>query len=434
MLQRGLFVADVAYYYGDHVPNFAQLKASDPARVLPGCDYDVMTAEVLVKRAAVRNGRLMLPDGMSYRMLVLPERSIISLPLLRRLKELVAEGLTVLGPKPNEASGLTGFPESDQQVTRLAAEMWADCDGVNVKEHAFGKGRVIAGRNAREVLSQRGVSPDCEIAPDPDALASSFDYLHRTEKGAEIYFVANRTNRAASASCVFRVRDKAPELWDPVTGERRFARAYHEEEGRTIVPLSFTPCGSWFVIFRVPAAGHPPVARSNGERFVSDAEIHGPWQVAFDPNWGGPATTRFNDLVSWTQRSEPGMKYYSGTAVYSRDFNLPATLTKRSNSAPVVLDLGDVHELAEVKVNGQSCGITWSPPFRVDISRAVKPGSNRLEIDVVNFWPNRIIGDLALPPGQRLTKTNIRKLQKDTPLMESGLLGPVRVGLLENPR
>jgi hypothetical protein len=156
------------------------------------------------------------------------------------------------------------------------------------------------------------------------------------------------------------------------------------------------------------------------------AEVNGPWIVRFDTSWAGPAEAQFDSLVSWPQREEPGIKFFSGTAVYQKTFHLEETAIGDRRSA-ILLDLGNVRELAEVKVNGKSCGITWTPPFRVDITSAVQPGVNQLEVEVVNFWPNRIIGDAALPKAQRLTRTNIRKLTAETKLMESGLLGPVRL-------
>jgi hypothetical protein len=425
LLQQGLFVADVCYYYGDHVPNFAQLKSSDPAKILPGYDYDVVPEEVVLKRMTVRDGRIMLPDGMSYRVLALPDRAIISLPILRKLKELVAAGATVVGPKPSEASGLKDFPQSDAEVGNLAALLWRDSDDRNAKEHASGKGRVVWGRSAREVLEADGVKPDFEFSGgQPEAM---IDYIHRSADVAEIYFIANRSNRAEDVRCTFRVTGKSPEIWDAVTGERRFAAAYEQVDGRTTMPLEFAPCGSCFVIFRAPAAKHPATSRSNTPKFEPREEIVGPWTVKFDPKWGGPASIQFEQLASWTMRAEPGVKYYSGTAVYEKTFNAPAAL--RATGERVWLDLGNVRELAEVRLNGKSLGIVWAPPFRVDITDAVRPGANTLEVEVVNLWPNRIIGDQFLPPEKRFTRTNVRKLTKDTALMESGLLGPVRLGV-----
>jgi len=407
MLQQGLFVADVCYYYGDHVPNFAQHKHTDPAHVLPGYDYDVITEEALLRRATVRDGRIELPDGMSYRVLVLRDHRAISLPVLRKVKELVEAGATVIGPKPAEAMSLA---DSDAEVRQIADSLW-DAN------------RVIADKSAREVLLGAGVSPDFEVRGG-DAEAD-VDYLHRRAGETDVYFVANRGESAETVTCTFRVAGKAPELWNPVSGDRRFASAYTETDGRASLPLEFAPCGSWFVVFREPAEKHAATAQTNATRHSTLRQLAGPWEVTFDPRWGGPGAVEFAELVSWPKREEPGIRFYSGTAVYRKTFQLPDESRSLSKNRRLWLDLGDVRELAEVKVNGQSCGIVWSPPFRVDITAAVKPDANQLEIDVVNFWPNRIIGDDALPQERRLTRTNVRKLTKDTELMESGLFGPV---------
>jgi len=424
MMQQGRFVADVAYYYGNHVPNFTQHKRTDPARVQPGYDYDVMTEEALLT-ANVEDGRIVLPSGMGYRVLVLPDRNVISLPVLRKLKELTQAGATVVGPRPVRTGSLRDFPQCDGEVATIAAELWGNCDGTSIKEHAVGRGRVVWGKTAREVLLGDGVRPDCELASsEPN---SQLDYIHRSDGGAEIYFVANRSPRVEGVRCTFRVAGKAPELWDAMSGQRRFAAAYAETEGRTTLSLELPPCGSMCVVFRESASQHPPKVTGTEARLVVLQEMGGSWAVRFDPKWGGPASATFDALVSWTARSEPGIRFYSGTATYSKSFDVSGDAGNAVGARRLVLDLGNVRELAEVRVNGQPCGITWAPPFRVDITKAVKPGANALEIDVVNFWPNRIIGDAGLPAKKRLTRTNIRKLTKDTKLMESGLFGPVRL-------
>jgi hypothetical protein len=409
LLQQGLPFADVLYYYGDQVPNFTQLKKSDPAKILPGYDYDVITEEAMLERTSVRDGQIILPDGMSYRVLVLPNRNSLSLPVLRKVKELLAAGATVIGPKPDEASGLNDYPQCDQALNGLADEL-------------YGGTGIITNRTARQVLLAKGLAPDFQWTPVDPGAKPEIDFIHRTDAGAEIYFVANRTNDAVTLDCAFRVHGLAPELWDAVSGEHHFAAAYAEKDGITTLPLHFDPCASIFVIFREPAPLHPPTASRNWPELAVISELSGPWSVQFDPRWGGPASASFDTLESWTRRAEPGVKYYSGTAVYHNTFIRAAPAGQKT-----ILDLGDVRELAEVKVNGRSCGILWAPPFRVDITGAVGQGENSLEIDVVNFWPNRIIGDQFLPPAQRFTRTNIRKLRKSTPLMDSGLLGPVRL-------
>lgn len=411
LLQQGLPVADVACYYGDHVPNFARLRKSDPARLGAGYDYDVVTDEVILQRMKVRAGRLVLPDGVSYRLLALPARTEISLPVLTRLKEFVAAGATIVGPKPTKAAGLKNFPTSDEAVKIIADQLWIEPN-------------VISTRSARDVLLADGVPPDFECVTASNTPApANVSFIHRRDGAAEIYFVASRATNAVSLNGAFRVTGKAPELWNAVTGGRKFATAYEEKDGRTIVPLDFDPCGSWFVIFRERAANHPGRGQRNSPGFTTLAELDGPWTVSFDPRWGGPASARFDTLTGWTTRPERGIKHYSGTAVYRKTFEPPTDAAAKS----LWLDLGDVRELAEVKLNGQSCGITWTPPFRVDISQALKAGTNHLEIEVVNFWPNRIIGDASLLREERFTRTNIRKLTADTPLMRSGLFGPVRL-------
>ncbi len=422
MLQQGHFSADVLFYYGDHVPNFAQLKKSDPAHVLPGYDYDVITEEALIESASVKDSKIFLPDGMSYRVLVLPERDQISLPVLKKIKALVAAGATVIGPKPQRSETLDNFSATDAAVRKLADELWGG---------QIGTGRVIADKSAREVLLADDVPPDCEflstISHQP---STDFDFIHRTTGGAEIYFVANRSTNAVVANCAFRVSGKAPELWNAVTGERQFAADYEEKNGRIFVPLDFAPCGSWFVVFLEPASAHPATAIGDGETISHQLStinsFSGAWTVHFDPKWGGPETAQFDSLVSWPTRPEAGIKFYSGTAVYEKSFALPQPATGNRPSK-IYLDLGSVRELAEVKVNGRSCGIVWCPPWRVEVTDKVLPGQNRLQIAVVNFWPNRLIGDAGLPPEQRLTQTNIRKLTAMTPLEPAGLFGPVKL-------
>jgi hypothetical protein len=403
------------------VPNSTQHRDTDPAQVGRGYDYDVITEEALLARTSVREGRIVLPDGVSYRVLVLVDREVISLPVLRKVQKLVADGATVVGRRPSRASGLKDAAQADAEVGRLADALW-------------GKGRVVSDKTAREVLLGQGVPPDFEWSADAGvAAALDLGFIHRTANDAEIYFVANHSKVAANVRCTFRVTGRAPELWNPLTGERRFAAAYELKHGRTTLPLEFAPYGSWFVVFREPATEHPARARSNTPEIKPLAALAGAWNVSFDPEWGGPVSAEFPELVSWTERPEPGIKYYSGTAVYRKSFDVSDT----NRAGRLLLDLGQVRELAEVRVNGKSCGIVWAPPFRVDITDAVKAGSNQLEVEVVNFWPNRLIGDAKLPAAQRRTRTNITKFDQPkgdanyTTLMPSGLFGPVRLEGME---
>ena len=421
LLQQGLFAADVLFYNGDGCPNYVAPKHIDPT-LGPGYDYDVCNPEILLTRLSVREGRILLPDGMSYRLMVLPDRESMPLEVVRKLKELVAAGMTLIGPKPEQTPGLTGYPACDRQLKSEADELWGDCDGRTVKEHPFGKGRVVWGVTPREILTRAGIVPDFEH----DGKAETFlDWIHRSDGSREIYFVVNRKEREESRTCTFRVSGRQPKLFDPVTGAVSDARAFVQSGNRTSLLLEFAPFGSIFVIFdkKIPETQNG-AGRTNAEVLVPAATIAGPWTVRFDPKWGGPASVQFPELVDWTHRPEESIKYYSGTASYSNTLKLNASSGQR-----VFLDLGDVKEVAEVRLNGKKVGIAWTRPYRVEITLAVHAGENNLEIDVVNLWPNRMIGDGPLPLEKRFTVTNIPIYYEHKPqtLLPSGLLGPVTV-------
>ena len=420
LLRQGRFVADVLFYNGDGAPNFVSPKYVDPA-LGPGYDYDVCNSEILLTRLVVRDGKIELPDGITYRMLVLPQRKTMPVEVLRKIKELMSAGATVVGSKPEKDPGLTDYPQCDQVIHQLADEIWGNCDGKTVTEHLFGKGRIIVGKSLREILIGDNIPPDFEVSgKNPDTW---LDFIHRKTDDAEIYFVANRRDREESATCAFRVEGKVPELWDPVTGATREANAYKIIGGRTSMPLEFAPYGSLFVLFRKS----PAVAKTgtvNFEKLHPLMELPGPWTVAFDPEWGGPDSTQFEQLVSWSKRPEEGIKFYSGTARYRRTFDLPESPPVADRH--VYLDLGAVKDVAEVTLNGKKLATLWTAPWRVEITESLQAKNNILEIAVTNLWPNRLIGDAALPPEKRRTRTNI-PFDKNQPLLESGLLGPVRL-------
>ena len=420
MLQQGRFVADVLFYNGDGAPSFVGPKHVDP-ELGPGYDYDACNTEVLLTRLTVRDGRIVLPDGMTYRLLVLPQRRDMPVEVVRKLKGLVEAGMTLVGPKPEKEPGLKDYPQCDRQVKELAAELWGDCDGRGIKERHFGKGRVAWGIAPRELLARAGVGPDLSCtSPQPDTFV---DWIHRSAEGAEVYFLANRQDRVENVTCTFRVDGRMPELWDPTTGKTHNAAGYTITAGQTSLSLALAPYGSLFVVFRAPAT----VAAVEGSNFPQLApvqELSGPWTVEFDPKWGGPPSAQFSQLVSWTKRPENGIKFYSGTATYRTGFDLAQPLPQAGRR--VYLDLGKVQNLAEVRLNGKNLGVVWTAPWQVDITEAAVPTANVLEIDVTNLWPNRLIGDAELPAEKRLTSTNI-PINKDQPLLESGLLGPVRV-------
>jgi len=423
LLQQGVGASDVLHFYGENVPAFVRLKRDDPAKCLPGYDYDVIDKEALLTRTKVdAGGRIVLPDGTDYKVLSLAPYDAVSLPVLRHLANMVEQGATLVGPRPKRQYSLTGGDAGDKEFAALCDRLWDPSPSGTKK---VGKGRVVWGKTTREVLQSDGVAEDFSWSGGDDK--TFIDFIHRRTDDTQIYFVANRNDRPENVELAFRTTGLTPAIWDPVTGKKRDLTSFREENGRTIIPYPMSGEEAFFVMFRKPAkARAQPSGKPNVAPLAPLVELTGPWKVSFDPKWGGPAETTFEQLADWTKNSEPGIRYYSGSAVYEKTFDAPAA------TGPVFLDLGGVESLCEVTLNGRDLGVLWSAPFRTDVTGILKAGKNDLKVKVVNLWANRIIGDAALPEAQRLTRTNITRLTKDTPLEPSGLLGPVRV-LHEKP-
>ncbi len=262
---------------------------------------------------------------------------------------------------------------------------------------------------------------DMGIAPDFES-DGPIRYTHRRTDEADVYFVSNRQPRMVEAACTFRVAGRRPELWNPVDATTRDLPDFREVDGRTTVPLRFEPHESYFVVFRSEAGEEPPggTAKRNFPQWKTLGLIEGPWDVSFDPKMGAPQRATFEMLDDWTARSEPGIRHYSGIATYRKTFDAPAAADGR-----VVLDLGTVHNLARVRLNGRDLGVVWCAPWRVEVTDAVIARGNQLEIEVANLWPNRLIGDQDVPENERVTWTTFNPYKADSPLLPSGLIGPV---------
>jgi len=667
MLRQGTLVADLIYYIGVEVPVDTpvypeQLKPTPPE----GYYYDVANEEAILTRMKGKNGAIILPDGLSYRVLILPEDKRLNLEVLRKVRDMVREGIAVVGPKPVANPGLAGYPASDSELRQIADEVWGDLNGTTVTDRSYGKGRVFWGLPLATVLEKLGITPDC--ATTSRSGDAPINFIHRRAGDAEIYFVANRRRRAEDVVCTFRVKDKQPELWHPETGEIIPLEIYDKTEAGIRLPLQLGPAGSVFVVFRSPATArhllaiskdgkpiatadpfpafqagrqrditndftisvwikpdldtyltakgdkrrdvpnrslvisppegdtvygsghvscgllagrngvavlerdhsswhtviwtpmpisgwahvalvykagapsvyvdgklvgqaeasgavvHPGVSdareRDGAEYFDGDmsdpelfkealseerirtlaaaaspgpleppevewasgpgsgllfwqdgnytlegtagkstlkisgigkpVQISGPWQVSFPPNFGAPSGVTLPELISLHKHSDPGVKYFSGTATYSKQVKLSPGAA--SGERRLYLDLGWVHVMAQVRLNGKGLGLLWKPPYRVDITSAARHGENKLEVLVTNQWVNRLIGDEQLPPeneyapdgaikaipewytqgkpkppGARSTFATWKHYSKDSPLLVSGLVGPVRL-------
>ena len=444
LLQRGKFVGDVCYLPGESVPNYLGWRDELSLPLPEGYDYDGISADIIINRMTVKDGRIVVPSGMSYRVLLLPDSETMTPELLRKIKTLVADGATVVGPKPSKSPSLRDYPQGDTEVRRLADEVWGDCDGKKVTAHEFGKGRVMWGGKFEEIFSAIKLPPDFGCTANAPA---NLKFIHRQAGDAEIYFISNQKQQPVDAVCTFRVSGKQPELWHPDTGQTEAASAHEIKDGVTSLPVRLDPSGSLFVVFRKAASNQKSEVAKNWLEFKPAQEIAGAWDLAFPPNWGAPAAVNLPQLISWSDHADSGVKYFSGTATYTKEVEIPAALLGAGRS--LWLDLGVVKNLAEVSMNGKPLGVLWKPPFRVDITGAAQPGKNRLEIKVTNLWPNRLIGDEQLPadrewtdagtlkswpqwllagqpsPTGRLTFTTWHHWKKSDALLPSGLLGPV---------
>src|SRR5687768_131952 len=415
LLQQGKPVADLAYLLNEGAPSTMPFWGSglQPAPP-PGFDYDYVNADALLTRVSVApDGRLLLPDGPSYRVLVLPPIDRMTLPVLRKIAELVRGGATVVGPRPARSPSLAGGVAADAEHAALAEEVWGDLDGVNRTRRGYGSGAVVWGQPLAAVLAGR-VQPDVEFTRPLDA---EIAWIHRRTADADIYYVTSSADRPVELEARFRVAGRQPEIWRPDAGTIERA-TYTVDSTRTRVRLPMTEHDALFVVFRRATSADsltvPATTRS------TLATLAGPWRVAFAPGLGAPASIVMPRLVSWTSSADSGVKYFSGTATYARTVQVPASWRGRR----VLLSLGDVRDLAEVVVNGTRF-VLWKAPFEADVTGALRTGANQVEIRVTNQWTNRLLGDRASPRTKILSSAPAF-FGGTPPLPQSGLLGPVR--------
>jgi hypothetical protein len=413
MLQQGKFAADVLYFYGED-SNITALFAAKSPDVPAGYNFDYVNADALTHRLAVAGGRITTPSGMSYRILALDARSQhMSLPVLRKIRDLVNGGAAVVGPKPTDSPSLS---DDQAEFQTIAGQVWGSGTG----EHAYGKGKVYAGQTLPEALAALQVKPDFEYTrPHND---TNVLFVHRKLPTGEVYWVDNRNNRAESVEATFRMQGKAAELWHADTGKMERA-SYRIANGRTTVPLNLEPYEAVFVVFRKPAATPSRTLPKQTETEV--ATLEGAWDVGFQPDRGAPAKITLDKLISWSDSADEGVKYFSGTGTYTKTVQAPAAWFK--TGAKLWLDLGDMKNLAQVSVNGKPLGIVWKPPFRVDATAAMKVGANAIVLKVTNLWVNRLIGDQQPDVAKKYTYTAQQFYRANSPLLPSGLLGPVRI-------
>jgi hypothetical protein len=435
MLQQGRPVNDVLAYPAKTQPIASNAVESGPFRQV------VLDDEALFNRLWVRDdGRIAVKGGGNFAAITLTPGLALRPDALRKIKDYVLEGATLIGEAPPSiSSSLENYPNSDHEIARLIGEIWGTGVQGEFNERTLGKGRIYATTRLAEVLNQITGGPDVcfldikgkntidftrtedfdqwgsqhSITPieTPDvqvnAIANkaflTMDFTHRREGNTDIYFVCNTGKEALDLICDFRVEGRLPELWNPVSGKIGAVSSWKQQDGRTKVSMQFAPGQSWFVIFREKTTKEISgnlAAKAPRKRTVK--ELTGPWGVHFDPAWGGPGHVVFDRLQDWTENSDNGIKYYSGTAAYQKHFDL-SELPK----SVAFIELGEVDDLARVVLNGHDLGVVWSAPWQVEVPADVlKKSGNVLQIEVANTWVNRLIGDEQEPEDCKLIEWN----------------------------
>ncbi len=457
LLQQGNFVADILYYYGDDAPNFVKPKGHGRYKGF-GFDYDVCNSDIILNFLDVKNGKLTLPHGQSYSILVLPDDKRINSDVLQKIELLVKKGAILVGERPQTSYGLENQKEDEKLISKLSDKLWKNGKSIN-KYH---KGKVYSGKSVEEVLDDLKIKPDLSVETSPN-----IDFIHRQIGNEDVYMIRNLKSKAIYEKVTFRIKDKTPQKWNPETGEIRDIVYFNKNKNGITIPLFFESLEAFFVVFTEKVKNNHIVSvkfsdgsklksidctdlivRKNGDYKIKNnkgktsaisvdnipnaIDLSDSWEVYFDQSRGGPRSKNFDKLISWTDSDVRGIKYYSGVASYRKSFNLNADYMQRD--IQITLDMGKVSKVAEVYLNGKKVGISWFAPYKLDITNFVKVGENNLIIEVVNVLSNYMTGDAKLPKEYRRTRSNVQKGPnawhtpwKDVPLIESGLLGPVKL-------
>jgi hypothetical protein len=373
--------------------------------------------------------------------------------LLKKIRSLIAEGANIVGVPPVKSPSLTGYPGCDAEVRQIAEEVWGDLHlPKELSASHCGKGVIIWGEELEEnsdnlyphydILS--GILKEMKVAEDFRSEKEEIRYTHRTSADWDIYFLSNKTNRFVSPICHFRVGKAHATLWDPITGKSYSIDDLTSENNQSTLPLKFEPYQSYFIVFDKKDKDIAPQSDSFFQTESIITSLTGSWDVSFNPAFGGPRKILFDSLTDWSQHPDDGVRYYSGIVTYTKIFNIPAEAL--SENKKIYVDLGEVKNMARVKLNGKEVGIVWTNPWKLDISALVRSKNNLLEIEVANLWVNRLIGDENLAddgirqgewpdwilrkekrPSKRYTFTTYKHYSADSPLEKSGLLGPVTI-------
>lgn len=456
ILQKGFFVGDLCYL---------QLYSQKLTNIPEGYRADICNEKELLTRFSVKENKLVLPDGMSYRILVLPNRCKIEPELARKIETLVNNGAIVVGNGFTGSPGLNNMATTNNEIRSISERLFGafganDAIAKNVRN--VGKGKVYCNYSPQEALEMENISKDIEVLNNEKDVA----WIHRNDGDEHYYFISNSSAKNKSIQVSFRISGMQPEIWNPVTGQTSNALAWETDNSRTTVSLNMEANGSCFVVFRNPYKLIPQKGKTTTKTQNSDSEkilLNDDWDVRFQENRGAPSSAHFEKLISWPLHADSAIKFFSGTAQYKKTFRLSSAQVKSNKR--ILIDLGEVKNVATITVNKKEMAVIWTPPFSADITDYCKSGENVLEITVTNLWPNRIIGDKTQPDDcvwgrmrsfsyvqpvpeigrnlqvvpdwvinnterpskNRITFCTVDFFNKDTPLLPSGLIGPVQI-------
>jgi len=465
MMQQGQAVSDILYLTPEGAPMVFTppedaLKENAAIPDKKGYGFDGCSPKMLMEGARVENGIIVFPGASSYEIMVLPGFETMTPKLLKKITSLVEQGAKIIGSPPIKSPSLSDYPDCDKQVKTMAENLWGSLQTPDeLSERNYGKGMIYWGGELNSVHPGSSLYPSyestakllagLEIEEDFKSANNSIRFGHRRTSDRDIYFIANRTGDIQKTSCTFRASGE-PELWSGVDGSSRKLKQYSTQDGVTSIDLEFVPYESYFVVFNRNKATRKEL-KDEGANFASYSRtktIEGTWDLAFDPQWGGPENIQFDELQDWTNHESRGIKYYSGIASYKKTINI-----ENLEDSEYYIDLGVVNDIARVKLNGIDMGVIWCAPWRINISAALKEGNNELEIEVANRWVNRLLGDRQEPDA------NGRTVKFENGLLEgkeystgrytftteaamssfdfreplpSGLLGPVEIVLMNS--
>jgi hypothetical protein len=421
LLQQGRYVADVCYFYGEDAPKSNGMQMPS----LPqGYSFDYINYDVIMNRMQVSEGRFLLPDGMYYKVMVLPESQTMRPELIEKIEQLVAAGGVILGGPPLRSPSLEGYPECDERVQKLAGELWQGLDGETEKWKRHGRGMVFRNASLEEVMENIGTPADLMIPADLQVL-----WIHRSLPGMEFYFLTNQGREEISFEGQFRVSGLQAEWWDAIDGSVRSLPEYEDEGSTTSIPIRLGPLESGFIVFRKdPEDKSHEVPVKNFPTFRPIREIEGPWAVRFYDPIGESFNLSFDDLQDWSRSPDERLRQFSGTALYRTEFVFEGT----AGEDKVFLNLGKVNVIARVILNGKTAGGLWTSPWRLDVSEFLVEGRNTLEVELANTWLNRLVADKQPGKKDRKSWLTLDNISPSQPLQPAGLLGPIHLEHIED--